>query len=169
VLDKPLPNTLRAYRNTEWGYSLPVPDEWLQGELDVEGGQGVVFTPDADDLTTSISIELRDLGTEVTESDLPDLEKGFLKGLRSVPGSSIDSHESFASIYHIGIDAQQTYDDGGQRRRRWIRLLYKGSKQARLIAQGATVEEFDRLRPLFAPCLTTFLFGEIWPGSVTEI
>jgi hypothetical protein len=41
--------------------------------------------------------------------------------------------------------------------------LYKGTLQARLVAQGATVEEFDRLRPLFAPCMTTFLFGDLWP------
>ena len=27
----------------------------------------------------------------------------------------------------------------------------------------ATFEEFDRLRPLFAPCMTTFLFGDLWP------
>ena len=26
--------------------------------------------------------------------------------------------------------------------------------------QGATVEEFDRLRPLFAPCVSTFMFGD---------
>jgi len=32
-----------------------------------------------------------------------------------------------------------------------------------VIAQGATLEEFDRLRPLFAPCVTTFVFGDVWP------
>jgi len=62
----------------------------------------------------------------------------------------------------VGIDAVQTYDEHSVRRKRWIKLLYKGSTQARLIAQGATVEEYDRLRLLFAPCVTTFMFGDIW-------
>jgi hypothetical protein len=94
---------------------------------------------------------------------LPNLEKGFLTGLQSVPGSTLEQHDVFQSAYHIGLEALQTFDDAGQRRRRWIRVLYKGRLQARLIAQGATVEEFDRLRPLFAPCMTTFLFGDVWP------
>ena len=82
--------------------------------------------------------------------------------MRSVPGSRIERHEAFESKFHLGLEAQQTFDDAGQRRRRWVRVLYNGRVQARLIAQGATVAEFDRLRPLFAPCMTTFLFGDIW-------
>jgi hypothetical protein len=60
----------------------------------------------------------------------------------------------------------QTFAETGQRRKRWIRLLHHGSLQARVIAQGATVAEFDYLRPLFAPCMTSFMFGHAgdhWP------
>jgi hypothetical protein len=142
---------------------MPRPDVWFERDLAVEGGQGVIFTPDPEELTTAISVEVRDLGTEVTAKDLPNLDKAFLKGLRSVPGSKVERHEAFQSIVHIGMEAQQSFDEGGQRRRRWIRVLYNGRLQARLIAQGATVEEFDRLRRLFAPCMTTFLFGDLWP------
>ena len=142
---------------------MPRPDVWFERDLDVEGGHGVTFTPDPEELMTAISIEVRDLGTEVTAEDLPDLEKGFLQGLRSVPGSTLEQYEVFQSPYHFGVEAQQSFDDAGQRRRRWIRVLYKGTLQARLIAEGATVEEFDRLRPVFAPCMTTFLFGDLWP------
>jgi hypothetical protein len=142
---------------------MPRPDVWFERDLDVEGGQGVIFTPDPEEVTTAISVEVRDLTTDVTAEDLPDLEKGFLKGLRSVPGSKLEQHEVFQSLYHIGVEAQQSFDAAGQRRRRWIRVLYNGRLQARLIAQAATVEEFDRLRPVFAPCMTTFLFGDLWP------
>jgi hypothetical protein len=120
----------------------------------------VVFAPDPDSTQTALSIEILDLGTEVTPTDLPDLEAGFLKGLRSVPRSRILQHESFANDLAFGLEIVQTYVEAGQRRKRWINLLYRGSRQARLIAQGATVEEFDRLRPLFAPCVSTFMFGE---------
>ena len=142
---------------------MPRPDVWFERNLDVEGGQGVIFTPDPEERMTAISVEVRDLAIEVTAEDLSDLEKAFLKGLRSVPGSKVEHHEVFHSTYHIGVEAQQSFDAAGQRCRRWIRVLYKRTLQARLIAQGATVEEFDRLRPLFAPCMTTFLFGDLWP------
>ena len=105
---------------------------------------------------------MRDLGTAVTPADLPDLERGFLKGLRSVKGSKLERHERFESPYHIGVEAVQTYLDGDVRRKRWVRLLYRGAVQARLIAQGKTGEEYDRMRIQFAPCMSTFLFGEIW-------
>jgi hypothetical protein len=103
-----------------------------------------------------------DLGTEVTPEDLPDLEKGFLKGLRTVSGSKLEQREAYANEFYLGVEAVQTYTDAGTRHKRWVRLLYKGSVQVRLIAQAATVEEYDRLRVLFAPCMTTFMFGEIW-------
>lgn len=142
---------------------MPRPDVWFERELEVEDGQGVIFTPDPEERLTALSVEVRDLGTQVTAEDLADMEKGFLRGLQSLPGSTLEQHEVFHSPYHIGLEARQSFDDAGQRRRRWIRVLYNGTLQARLIAQGATVEEFDRLYSVFAPCMTTFLFGDMWP------
>jgi len=95
----------------------------------------------------------------VTADDLPDLRQAFLAGLEAVPGSYIEQQQSFANEYAIGIDAVQTYDEDGVRRKRWIKLLYKGSTQARLIARAPSVEAYDRLRPLFAPCMTTFMLA----------
>jgi hypothetical protein len=125
----------------------------------VEGGQGVLFAPDPEALSTILSVEVRDLGTTVTADDLPDLEQGFLDGLRAVEGSRIEEHEAFANEFAIGIDAVQTFDEDGERRKRWIRLLFKGSVQARVIAQGETIAEYDRLRPLFAPCVSMFMLA----------
>jgi hypothetical protein len=109
------------------------------------------------DTATALSVEVQDLGTEVTPDDLPDLVEAFLSGLDAVPGSYVEQQQAFANEFAIGIDAVQTYDEAGARRKRWIKLLYKGSVQARVIAQAATVAEYDRLRPLFAPCMTTFM------------
>jgi len=110
---------------------------------------------------------VRDLGTEVTPDDLSDLVTGFLSGLDDVPGSNVEQHQAYANEYAIGIDAVQTFDEAGQRRKRWIRLLFKGSVQARVIAQAASVSEYDRLRPLVAPCMTTFMLGGRLPPATT--
>jgi hypothetical protein len=159
-LTEPLPNELLVYRSPTWGYQLRRPAPWYERPLEVEGGQGVLFAPDPEILTTVLSVEIRDLSTVVTPEDLPDLEQGFLSGLRAVPDSQLMEHEAFENPFALGIDAVQTYVESGQRRKRWIRLLFKGALQARVIAQAATIDEYDRLRPLFAPCMTTFMFGD---------
>lgn len=156
---EPLPNVLLVYENARWAYEFRRPEVWHERPLEIEGGQGVLFSPDPADTTTSLSVEVRELGVDVTPEDLPDLQAAFLDGLRAVPGSEIESHQAFANPFAIGIDAVQTFAEDGARRKRWIRLLYKGSLQARVIAQAATVAEYDRLRPLFAPCMTTFMLG----------
>lgn len=102
---------------------------------------------------------MRDLGTEVAPDDLSDLTEAFVAALQAVPGSYIEQQQSFANELVMGVDVVQTYDEDGVRRKRWIKLLYKGSTQARVIAQATTVEEYDRLRPLFAPCMTTFMLA----------
>lgn len=159
-LTQPRPAALPIYRNPAWGYSLRHPDSWHLCQLDVDGGQGVLFTPDPLTCGTALSVEVRRLGTDVTPDDLPDLEHRFLTDLEAAPRSQVEQRQAFANEFTTGIEAVQTYDEAGTRRKRWIRLIYKGSVQARVIAQGATVEEFDRLRPLFGPCVTTFMLGD---------
>ena len=125
----------------------------------------MLFAPDADDLGTALAVEVRDLGTEVLGEDLPDLERGFLRGLRSAEGSRILSRDRYDHGFVIGVEAVQTYLEEGVRRKRWVRVLHKGSLQVRVVARGATVAEYERWRPAFAPCITSFTFGDVWPEA----
>src|SRR5689334_7751063 len=125
ALSGPLPNILLVHDNHAWGYEIRRPEVWHERPLDVEGGHGLIFTPDPEDTSTALSVEMRDLGTDVTPDDLPDLVAAFLSGLDAVPGSYVEQHQAFANELALGIDAVQTYDgDDGQRRKRWIKLLY---------------------------------------------
>lgn len=162
--NRSLPNVLLVHDNHEWGYEIRRPEVWYERPLDMESGTGLVFTPDPIETDVALSVEIQDLGTEVTPDDLPDLVAAFLAGLDAVPGSYVEQHQAFANEFAIGIDAVQTYDgETGERSKRWIKLLYKGSVQARVIAQAPTVEEYDRLRPLFAPCMSTFMLHDRRP------
>ena len=40
--------------------------------------------------------------------------------------------------------------------------MYQGSTQVRLIAQGASVEEFERWEPHFYEAMRTAIFGDWW-------
>ncbi len=161
--ERPAFTGLIVYRNFEHRYSVLYPEGWHQLELATEeGGQGIIFAPPPGDAATSFSVEARDLGTTVGEEDLPTLRAGFLAGLRRMPKSRIESQEEDAIGRLISLEARQTYREGDTPRKRWVRLLYQGSTQARLIAQGATAEEFDYWLPMFNQMMRTFRFGDWW-------
>jgi hypothetical protein len=153
---------LVVYRNLEHGYSLLYPEGWVQLELESDAGQGVILAPTPDGVATSFSVESRDLGTAVAAEDLPTLRRGFLAGLRKLPGSAVEHQEDYAIGALVGLEARHAFRDGRVRRRRWVRLLYQGTIQVRLIAQGATVEEFDYWLPAFTSMMRTFRFGDWW-------
>jgi hypothetical protein len=153
---------LIVYRNLEHRYSFLYPEGWVQLELESDAGQGVILAPTAGGVATSFSAESRDLGTAVAAADLPALRRGFLAGLRKLPGSVVEQREDYAIGALVGLEARHVFRDGRVRRRRWVRLLYQGTIQVRLIAQGATVEAFDYWLPAFTSMMRTVRFGDWW-------
>jgi hypothetical protein len=152
---------LKFYRNRRHGFSMLYPDWWH--EFDLTEAEGKLYSPSATDHSTCLMVEVRDLGTRVTARDLPTLREGFLAGLRRVPGSKIESHVDYDVGFLIGLEARQTYREGGARRKRWVRVLYKDTLQVRLVAQGATAREFDFWLPSFNPAMTGFVFDGGFP------
>lgn len=153
---------LVVYRNLEYRFSFFYPEGWYRFDLPAEEGHAVAFAPSPDDLSTSFSVEARDLGTTVTAADLPELRRGWRAGLRLLHRVAIEHQEDYAVGSLIGLEARYTFHDGDAERKRWVRLLYQGSTQALLVAQGATVEEFDYWMPMFTQCMRTFKFGDWW-------
>src|SRR6476619_786337 len=89
---------LQVHRDLTYRYSLLYPEGWYTFELESDGGKGFILTPsaDPDDVTTSRSVEARDLGTKVTGDDLPVLREGVLRGLRKLRDLAIESQEDDA-------------------------------------------------------------------------
>jgi hypothetical protein len=168
--DAPRPSFtgLLVARDLEYRYSFLYPEGWHLLELETEGGAGVIVAPEADDTATSFSVEARDLGMTPTEQDLPTLREGFAAGLRTLPDAVVEMRDDFAIGTLLGIEAVLTYRDGGATRKRWVRLLYQRSTQARLIAQGATSEAYDYWLPMLTQAMRTFQFADWW-AEVTGI
>jgi hypothetical protein len=159
---------LIVHRELALGYSFLVPEGWHRAEVLGAVGTAVLYAPSSEETFTSFSAEGRDLGVEVTGADLTDLRRGFLRGLRRLPGSRMTLLDAAAIGRLITMEAHQSYRDGGQLRKRWVRLLYQGTVQVRLIAQAATVAEFDYWLPMFYESMRTFQFGD-WAAEAGVI
>ena len=160
---------LKYHRDRDYGFSLVYPDDWHRFDLEVEGGRGVLYSEHPKDLSTHLSIQARDLGTTVRAADLPTLREGFLSGLRSVPGSRLLKTSAYANDYYVGVEARQLFDEGGQRRKRWVRLLHQGAVQVRLDFQARDAKHFAYWLPSLNPAMTGVLFDgglpPITPGE----
>jgi hypothetical protein len=148
---------LQVIHDAASGVSVLIPDGWQR--LAVESGDAMFFAPDPAEPLTGIAVEGRDLGTDVQPGDMATLRRGFLRGLRAMPASRIESSSAEAVGRLITLEVRQTFRDGATVRKRWVRLLYQGRMQVRLIAQAATVEQFEYWEPMFYTAIRTARFG----------
>jgi hypothetical protein len=155
---------LIAHRDPVAGYSLLLPDGWQRTDLPEDGG--TLYSPDPTDPTTGLEVNGHDLGTEVQARDLPALRRGFLNGLRQLPGCQIEQQEDTAIGTLLTLEARLTYRDGEATRKRWVRLLYQGRTQVRLLAEGSTVERFGYWEPMFFTAFRTVKFGDWWGAAL---
>jgi hypothetical protein len=158
-LTRPDLMSLKVHRD-EHGFAFLYPEAWHRFTFDAGNGAGVLFAQSPDDFGTHVSIEVNELPTQVTADDLPELEAAFLAGLRKVPKSRVASHSTFDAGALVGVEATQTFEEDGRRRKRWVRLVYLDKWQARLVAQASDADAFERWRVKFEPILSSFDFGE---------
>jgi hypothetical protein len=123
-----------------------------------------MYVPDPEDLATGFAAEGQDLGMRVRAKDLGALKDGFLNGLRSMDRSIVESREAEAigEDRLITMEARHTYREGEAIRKRWVRLLYSGRTQVRLVAQGSSPDEFDYWESMFFQSMRTFRFADWW-------
>jgi hypothetical protein len=157
---------LVVHRDPDVGYSLLLPDGWSR--LDVSEDGGTLYSPDSADPTTGLQVSGHDLGTEVRARDLPSLRRGFLAGLRQLPGCAIEQQEDAAIGELLTLEARLTYRDGETTRKRWVRLLYQGRTQVRLLAEGSSVERFAYWEPMFYTAFRTVRFGD-WAAEAVGV
>jgi len=159
---------LVLHREPTLGYSFFVPDGWHRLLVEGEEGHGVLYAPSLDEPFTSASVVAHDLGVGVEPTDLAALRTGFRRGLRRLPGASIESVEAEAIGNLITIEGRHTYRDGEATRKRWVRLLYQKSLLVRIVAQAINPEDFAYWEPMFYQTIRTFRFGD-WAADVGVI
>lgn len=157
---------LVVHRDPSVGYSLLLPDGWQREDLPADGG--TLYRPDVADPTTGLEISGSDLGTEVSGRDLPALRRGFLAGLRQLQDCRIEQQEDTAIGGLVSLEARLTYRQDAAIRKRWVRLLYQGRTQIRLVAEGSSVERFGYWESMFVTPFRTVQFGDWWAEATGE-
>lgn len=170
--ERPAFTGLVVHRDLEYHYSLLYPDGWQCLELESAGGKGVILAPAPDDVTTSFSVEARDLGMTITGQDLHALRQGLHDGLRRLRDLTIERQEDYVVGALVGLEVWHTFRDGPDAdaplRKRWTRLAYQGSTQVRLIAQGADPAAFEYWLPMFTQAMRSFQFADWWAEVTGE-
>jgi hypothetical protein len=150
---------LVVHHDPQFHFVLLVPDGWQRLDL-LRSSAGIFFAPEPHNLLTGLAIEALDLGTPVRPADLAALREGCFAGVRGLSGCNIEQHEAEAVGDLITIEVRFTFNDGVAVRKRWLRLLYQGQTQVRLVAQAATVDAFAFWEPMFFEAMRTVHFGD---------
>jgi hypothetical protein len=135
-------------------FSFFIPSDWHRLSWQ-DGRQGALFGPSVDDAHTVFATDIRDMGITVTVGDLDDLFDGFLTSIRQLPDVEIESSENRVTGNLIALEAKYTFSDDGNRRKRWVRVLYHGTRQIAFTAQGATPDAYDYWLPMFFEAMMT--------------
>lgn len=149
---------MKLYYDAKWDYSFWYALGWHEYTFE-DGRPGSILSPEEGVPLNSLSVQPRDLGMEVTKEDLPALTEGFIAGLMSLPECNIESQEETIVGSLLSFDARFTFRDGDKIRKRWVRLLYRGSRQYLITGQGDDVEEFEYWLPMFFIPIDTFVIG----------
>ena len=149
---------MKLYWDEKWDYSFWYALGWNEYTF-ADGRPGVILSPEEGEPLNSFSVQPRDLGMEVTREDLPALTEGFVAGLQSLPECKIESQEESVVGSLLFFDARFTFKDGDTTRKRWVRLIYRGSMQYLCTGHGSDVDEFNYWLPMFFIPMDTFVIG----------
>jgi hypothetical protein len=165
---KPVFSGLAVYRHLGHRFSLLYPEGWHQAKAPRTAGGGVVFSPDPEDLHTSVLVQSRRLPSPVESADLPALRDGLLEGVGQLPETVILEQTSDAIGRLIDAEAKHTYRDAesGALRKRWIRLLCQGNVQISIVCQGSSEERYDYWLPMFNTIMRTVQFADWWAEAL---
>ncbi len=145
--EHPVYHGMTKHADKQGGYALWLPSDWHRFAL-TDGHEGMLFSPYADRTDTHMAVTKMQLPVAVDAQDVADIRDGFEAGLNSLPGVNVESQDETITSTLIILEARFTYLEGETRRKRWTRVVYWGDRQLLLVAQGATVDEFEYWLPM---------------------
>lgn len=148
----------RLYNDPDRLFSFWYPHTWHV--IVPEGSRGaVILTPTPESIATSFSVEVRDLGIAVTPQDLPTLREAVEEGLKQLGEHVILLFKTNEMSDRFGFELRYTFRAEDAWRKRRAMLYYNDRAQYSMIAQGASIEEFDYWSAMFGYMMITCTAG----------
>ena len=148
----------KKYANNEEGFGVWLPDDWHKFDMK-DGHIGWIFSPYEDDFNTSFTVEKHKFEYKVTPEDKDLLMEGFFEGINSLPDVEILESRSQAGKKAIVLEAQFTFTEDGQTRKRWIKSMYWGEANLVFIAQGKTIEDLEYWKSMLFISMNDYELG----------
>jgi len=129
-------------------YSFFTPMDWHRFAWS-DGRRGDIYGPDPNDPFTVFAVDVRDLETQITASDLDVLAEGFFGAIERLPESNLESRNQKVTGKLLQLEVHYTFRDQGNTRKCWVRVFYQLTRQITMTAQGSTPEKYDYWLPMF--------------------
>jgi hypothetical protein len=149
---RPLFTGLRWHRTDH--FSFFIPSDWLAAPWQ-DDRKGIIYRPEPTDVHTLFAVNVNNLNLQIEKSDLPTVAEGLDEALAALPNVHLQHRESRFENKSIILEAIVTYDDQGQRNKRWIRVFYHDTRQVTCIAQSNSPERFAYWMPMFNQAMMT--------------
>jgi hypothetical protein len=150
-----------TYQDPLGRFSVRYPTDWHQFALD--GREGVMFAPDANDLHTALTAWVAPLEHPVAAEDLEELKAGVAEGLARLPDCRIESASEVVLGNLIKFERVFTLSEDGVVRKRKLWLLYVDKWLISLTWQGATEADYEHWFSMANYSFATFNLPEaLW-------
>lgn len=159
---RPVWRGIGMYRDPQGRFGCRHPMDWYQFELD-PGREGVLFSPQAANPQTFISVWISKLEDMVEAEDADLLSKSLNQGLQQLPGyvSESSSDDVFDNL--VRLERVYTFEENGVTRKRKVWYAYVATWLMVIAYQGETVEEFEYWLPMGNYLFMTFDLPEaLW-------
>jgi len=167
--ERPKYRGIRTYRDPHGRFMFRHPSDWHQHEL-ADGRDGVLLSPQFEDLETWFAVWATRLQDVVQADDLEVLREGVNEGLYQLPGVRVESSSEDVLGNLIRFERIYTFEENGATRRRKVWMLYVYKWALALIAQGASPEEYDHWSIMLEDCFGDFdLAPTLWYASDPEL
>ena len=153
--ERPKYTGIYTYRDPLGRFLFRYPREWHKFDL-ADDRDGVLYSPFAQDPETWFSAWATRLPDAVTAADIDVLREGVNEGLSQFDELHVE-YESEGLVGNIcRFKRIYTFRDGAVVRKRQVWMIYVYEWLFVLMAQGASVSEYEHWRMMLQDCLDSF-------------
>lgn len=167
--ERPRYRGIRTYRDPHGRYQFRYPSDWHEHALS-DDRDGVMYSPQEENPATWFAVWATRLQDAVAAEDLHVLHQGVGEGLAQLPDLRVESTADDVFGNLIRFERVYTFAENGVIRKRKLWMVYAYKWLFALVAQGATVEEYDRWSIMLNDCFDSLdLPPTLWYASDRDL